>query len=325
MSLNQLYMEALIEERVIISKQGLDKKMTQQASDFMRLLLEKQMSNKIISFVNPDIFKPFKRVLIKDSTKFDLPESLSHSFPGFGRSASPTNACIQYEFDLKSPAIVDLDITPGRKNDSSDASDKTGNIESGNLIVRDLGYYSLSVLTAVEEANAFYLSKLCSKTKVYEFVYEDVYQELQMKKLYGTMKKNNTSQLEKEVFTGKEKMPVRLIVTLVPEQVKEERIRKREKENKKRGSKTTDEFKARAGLNLFITNVETEKLPSEAILQLYRLRWQIELVFKTWKSIFNLHTVHSMKVERFKCLLYSRLLFYMYLLGNGHAVPQQIV
>ena len=68
-------------------------------------------------------------------------------------------------------------------------------------------------------------------------------------------------------------------------------------------------------MNLFITNVKTGQLPLEAVLQLYWLRWQIELVFKTWKSIFNLHTVHSMKVERFKCVLYSRLFFYLYLLG----------
>ena len=88
-------------------------------------------------------------------------------------------------------------------------------------------------MRAVEEANTFYLSRLGSKTKVYELV-ENKYRELQMKKLYGTMKKNNTQQLEKEVFFGEEKMPVRFIVSLVPEQVKEERIRKREKENEKR-------------------------------------------------------------------------------------------
>lgn len=308
-SLNRLSIEAAIEEGLSISKQGLDNRMNERAAVFIRKLLEEQLSCQLQEKASSKLFESFTRVLIKDSTKFDLPAVLADSFPGFGGGASSANACIQYEFDLKSSEITDLDVTAGRKNDVSDASDKKGKIRSKDLIIRDLGYYSLNVLKSITESNAFYLSKLGSKTKVYEVAGEEI-RELEMNKLYRMMKKKGISRLEKDVLIGQqEQLPARLVVTSVPDEVREERIRKREKENKKKGYKTSDEYKARAGLNLFVTNVQENELSTEAILQIYRLRWQIELVFKTWKSIFGIHVVHKMKVARFKCILYARLLF----------------
>lgn len=308
LSLNQLCTESLEQEGLSISKQGLDNRMKKESADFISKLLEKQLSTQFSVLMKPDIFKPFERVLIKDSTKFDLPAVLAGVYPGFGGSASPANCCIQYEFDLKSTYIADLEVTPGRKNDAGDALDKKEEVKSGDLIIRDLGYYSLSSLKSIAESQAYYLSKLGQTTKVYELKGEE-YTELQMDKLYGRMKKNRITTMRKNVFLGSDKLPTNLIVTLVPDQVREERIRKRQKENKKKGFQTSDDYLARAGLNLFVTNVCQEKLTLETILKIYHLRWQIELVFKAWKSIFGIHIIHRMKPDRFKCVLYSKLLF----------------
>ncbi|MGL6106311.1 MAG: IS4 family transposase, partial [Romboutsia sp.] len=36
--------------------------------------------------------------------------------------------------------------------------------------------------------------------------------------------------------------------------------------------------------------------------------WQIEIMFKVWKSIFKISHVKKVKMERFKCFLYGRLI-----------------
>ena len=62
------------------------------------------------------------------------------------------------------------------------------------------------------------------------------------------------------------------------------------------------------GYNMFVTNAPKEQLPLEAVRYAYRLRWQIELVFKTWKSTFNIDKVKQMSIFRFECHLYATLI-----------------
>ena len=61
------------------------------------------------------------------------------------------------------------------------------------------------------------------------------------------------------------------------EEVWAERIRKAQIRAKRR---LTDEHKHRCRFGLFITNTTKEMLEASNIIQLYYLRWQIELVFK---------------------------------------------
>ncbi|APM38848.1 transposase [Clostridium kluyveri] len=44
------------------------------------------------------------------------------------------------------------------------------------------------------------------------------------------------------------------------------------------------------------------------IHEIYSLRWQVELIFKIWKSIFHISNVKPVKIERFKCQLYGKLI-----------------
>jgi IS4 transposase len=60
--------------------------------------------------------------------------------------------------------------------------------------------------------------------------------------------------------------------------------------------------------NLFVTNAEEDKLPMKKVLPLYRLRWQVELMFKNWKSVFSIHTLWKMKEARYITMLYIRLI-----------------
>ncbi|AIK38015.1 transposase DDE domain protein [Bacillus pseudomycoides] len=57
-----------------------------------------------------------------------------------------------------------------------------------------------------------------------------------------------------------------------------------------------------------MTNIPTEWVPKEKICDLYSLRWQIELLFKIWKSWFQIHRCKSIKQERLECHLYGQLI-----------------
>ena len=74
-------------------------------------------------------------------------------------------------------------------------------------------------------------------------------------------------------------------------------MRKTLKIHKKKGYQTSEEYKFMSRFNLFITNVPKETLPDEVVSVLYRMRWQIELIFKIWKSIFGIHLFTSCQVN----------------------------
>ena len=49
-------------------------------------------------------------------------------------------------------------------------------------------------------------------------------------------------------------------------------------------------------------------MPARSVWNLYRLRWQIELTFKIWKSICDIEKVKKVKKDRLECYIYSKLI-----------------
>lgn len=85
------------------------------------------------------------------------------------------------------------------------------------------------------------------------------------------------------------------------------RLKQLRKTSPKKGSKqSTDIKKQMCGYHIWITNAPKEYLPKESAREFYSLRWQIEIIFKIWKSILNIEKVTRMNIFRFECYLYGR-------------------
>jgi len=250
----------------------------------------------------------FNRVSIKDSTKFVLPEEYAAMMPGFGGVSSKSATCIQYEYDLKTGSILDINITPANRPDGRDAQETQDKVMPKDLVIRDLGYYATGVMAKFIEIGAFLISKLNTRTLVYQAM-DNTYKQLEFDQLYHWMEKHNLQQIEKQVYIGiKAKLPFRLIITRVPDEVFAKRMQKINKYNKQKGLTTSDDYAHRARFNLLITNIPEETIPTETIVAMYHLRWQIELIFKIWKSTFGIHTIGKMKYNRWLCILYAKLI-----------------
>ncbi len=307
-SLNALTIEVLSEHGVSISKQGIDKRFGKASVLFIKTVFERYLKSQIHkSGIEDGWLGHFNQVRIKDSTKFDIPEEFFEILPGSGGSASKAGVSIQYEFDVKSGNILDMTITSAKRPDSTDAKETIGNIQKGVLFIRDLGYFILKNLIRMEEVGAYFISRLNTNTNVYQEKKGQL-KELDFEAIYTYMKKTGIDRIEKKVVIGsKDKFPVRLTIELMPDDVYQKRIREINKKNKQKGCETSQEYKNRARFNLFVTNITLDMLPAQAITTLYKIRWQIELVFKVWKSTFGINKTRKMKYERWLCLLYAKL------------------
>jgi hypothetical protein len=107
----------------------------------------------------------------------------------------------------------------------------------------------------------------------------------------------------------KERLRCRLIAVRVPQEVanlRRQRIREKARDH---GREPSQEYLELQEWTIFITNCGEALLTWREVVVLYRARWQIELLFKLWKSHNRLaeRETHA-TVERQMAVLYAKLI-----------------
>jgi len=291
-----------------ITKQGIDLRFTTEAVNFIKKLVENALQEINVQSECYDFLKHYNQVRIKDSTSFQLPKDMADAYSGSGGAASKAAIKIQFEYDLKTGKILELELHPFIKQDQTNSIETLDKINALDLIIRDLGYINIEVIRGIKSRNAYFIARLMSGVNVYEKK-KDEFIKINFKDIYNYMQQNKLQAIEKEVYITEEKEFVRMIIELMPEEETNRRIQKAEKEAHKKGRQLGEEYKCRARLNIFITNISEEILDKIKIHKTYTIRWQIELIFKIWKSVGEIEKVKKMKVERFECYLYAKLLW----------------
>ena len=305
-----------------VSKQGMDKKFNNKAVQFIENLFEQYLKYQLSTDILPTkLAEKFKAVRIMDSTEFQVPAHLAAAFPGFNGAGTGACAHIQFEYDIISGVVKHLFLGNALVSDVKHAQAQLDTLNENDLVLRDLGYYTIDTYSEIEKRKAFYVSRL----KPYISIYErqgDVFKELTYQEIHKRLKKSTVRYLDLQVHIGKAiKHPVRLIASLLDESSAAKR-RKREKRAKRQ---LKDHDKPIHELNLFITNLTADVVSTEEVYELYKIRWQIELMFKTWKSILKIDSVRPMKASRLKCYLLSKLLWILVSLDISKTFKNRIL
>src|SRR5664280_2733024 len=135
--------------------------------------------------------------------------------------------------------------------------------------------------------------------------------------------------MEFNVFLGqKHRIPVRLVVYRLPSDVYRKRQKAAIKAAKRKGRGISLSYLKFLKYTFFITNVPATRWPMEAVGTIYRLRWQVELTFKHWKSLFQINVLKGTRPERILCLIYGRLIVILVVqrllaLASAQAVVEQ--
>lgn len=312
LSLRDISTDMMFESNISITKQSIDDRFNQYAVDFLTEVLSKTMENQFAGSISNQL-TTFKRVRIKDSTRFALPSAYKEKYTGHGGAThnSESMISIQFEYDLLTSDTMDLRLTSGVDNDQKDARDNTHDIKENDLFLRDLGYATIPFIKQIQANNAYYLNRVSPQTKIYHAHQPE--RELDLLACQKKMKKYNLPYLEYDVLLGKKaKLHCRLIVHPVDQNSYDNRIRKVTKQSKSCGHKVSEEYKTRAWLTLYITNANKSDLPTAIIKRIYGLRWQIELIFKVWKSQGRIAQIKEMKLYRFECQLLAKLIWLIY-------------
>lgn len=291
--------------RAKISRVALHLRFTAQAAEFLLACLKMVLEYSVCpARITPSALDVFKRVHIFDSSSWDINPSLKQVLPGSGGGASDANCKLQAGYEYKSGSLGFFAVTEGIKPDQAYSNRLVDFVEKDDLMLTDLGYFKLSVFQALTAKGVYFLSKLLIGTTLRNAGTSEKID------LGATLRSFVGNILEMNVIMGNDKhhVPCRLIGLRVTKQVANARRRKLRKEAEKKGRTPSKNHLALCNWTLFVTNASSEILPINIVLSLYRLRWQIELIFKQLKSVLRVHSSNTTKEYRLKCERYGKLI-----------------
>jgi len=289
---------------VEISKQGLDERMTQPAVDFLEGCLGKVLQRlQVRSGLAPEVVKQFSEVYLQDSTVQSLSSSLQELFPGSGGNAPEAALKIQVLFGLLSGNLIHVSLQTGRSSDAR-YMEHVGCLEKGSLLIQDLGFFNLEALRVVQDRDAFFLMRWRQDVAV--FLADSPATPLDMLRFLSTQ---TQAVAEYDVQVGSTaRLACRMIAVRLPQGVVDRRRQRLRRAAQRRGDTLSEHFLALCAWNVFLTNLSPQQLTVRQILACYALRWQVELIFKLWKSQAGLKYLAAKRIGRVLCELYAKLI-----------------
>ncbi len=172
----------------------------------------------------------------------------------------------------------------------------------GDLVIRDLGYLTSQVLAQFVEEQISFLTRHRHGINLYE--------PQSGKPLDLKAQLVSCGSLDRRVLLGPERAPMRLVALPVPEEVAHlRRHRAKTSAQRRRRSPPGARHLFLMGWNIFLTNVPVSLWPPKTLAAVYRLRWRIEIIFKTWKSHLGLRQLNCNTAVLLPLSVMTKLLF----------------
>lgn len=250
------------------------------------------------------ILDRFSSVILQDSSTLVLPDELKEEYPGCGGTYRGGKAALklQTEWDLRSGALTHMQIEPGKSPDGATTRQQARR-GPGSLRIADLGYFDLDVFEAMTQEGEYFLSRLQYTTALLE-------PDATVVDLAEWLPQQTGKFIDQPMLVGKGKrLPCRVIAWRLPKDQAARRRQKLRQEYKNTYGKEPSAIRlALCDWTILVTNVSNELLSPEEAVVLYRARWQIELLFKRWKSLGLIDLLQGATTVRQMVKVWARLL-----------------
>lgn len=244
-----------------------------------------QLSMKVLGFEAGAAFSEFNRLILQDGSSLALHQALADLFPGRFSAVSPAAVELHCTLDLLQDAPLVIALSPD--TDSEHAYRPEPESLRGDLWLADRGYLDLTYLRDIERHGGFFLvrGKAGLNPRIIDAYREDgqrlkACQDRELKAMGSKWPKRQRAELDVEWLIEGEPFRVRLIVRWNPE---------------------TKSF------DYLLTNLPKDRYPINIVCLGYKLRWQVELLFKEWKSYTNLHKFDTEKDNIAESLIWASL------------------
>lgn len=256
------------------------------------------------------LLQRFSGVFVEDCTSFALAPSLAEVYPGCGgsdeqgRDRAAMKAFVRME--LRQGNVTEISFLSGRHSDVRAGQEATP-LPAGALRLYDLGFFDTRVMADDTQRDVHWISRVPTGIFLKQ---ADTATNVEAQEISVWLQKQTANEVDCQVELGKETpLSCRLIAVRCPEEVRERRLRKLEQKARKDGRRPVSERqRIMGGWLVLITDLPVNELTIDEAWVLYRTRWQIELLFKLWKSHGGVHEWRGKKPDRVLCEIFAKLL-----------------
>ncbi len=291
-----------------VSRQALEQRLTPETTEMLKLTLD-AATTEILEVAGRrealPLLQQFSGIYVQDSTWITLPDELHETWKGQPKKNHPHKAALKLHlcFDVLTGRFQHFQLTDGMTADST-AAKAADPLPQGSLRLADLAYFSLDELEKLTENGIYWISRL----KANSYLADETGERLSLEKMLKAEDKNTFIRKSIRIGNQTKQLPVYLVAERLSQAETNKRrrsIRHRAKRKAKTPSKALLQL---AGWNLYITNIEPHQLTPKQIGVIAGIRWQIELIFKSFKSISKIHVSQSQKPYRILSEIYAKLI-----------------
>jgi len=315
-SFNQLAANLKRSEKKSMSRQGVHGRVDQTAVSFMiaatgQALKERWTEHKSICS------KAFKRVLVEDSSQAKTHVKNAEDFPGHGNGKGKTAGCkSDLAFDLLTGEPIFQTLHLATEQDRELGKDLVDLVEKDDLVLRDMGYFSVKEFDRIARRGAYWLSRLPVSVKVCD---------TDGRKLETILRGSKAQQVQFEARVTEGGHGARLLAVRAAPEVARERRRKRREKARELGKQPSKDMLLRDGWYLLITNIGEDLMDSSDLFKLYATRWQIEITFRAWKQSGQLIKAIGRDSNLFhlQCLVYAAIIILILIMKTASLLRRQ--
>ena len=279
-SLNQL--AASLKELLpaAMSRQSLHARFDIRSTAFLMVVLCDLMEQRFRPAVAALGGTGIRRILVEDSSGQVLPKANCDNFPAHGNHRGATAGVkIDFAFDLLSGSIVSHSLQAATEQDKTIGKDFVSEVRRGDLVLRDMGYFSLGEFAIIEAREAWWLTRLPLTTGV-TLANGDVLE----KRLKGSRREI----IDLVVFAGEQGKKCRLVAVRAAPEVVAARHSERREKARQSGKTPCAKGLVRDGWHIMLTNLGKDQASVGQLAAVYRARWAVEIQFRAWKQALNL-------------------------------------
>lgn len=235
------------------------------------------------------------------SYRLRIVDATTASIPG----SQGTDYRVHLGLDLGSFQIDRIEVTGAQGGESYS---RLG-IQAGDLILGDRGYCHRRGLAAVRQADADFVVRINWQNLPLE---DAQHQRLDLVELLESVEGSEAVEFELATVAVPSQaipsLPVRLIVVRKSPEAAEAERRRILREASRKGRTANPKTLKAAAFFFVLTSVPQPVLSAEKVLELYRLRWQIEMAFKRMKGLLHLGELPVKDPQRAHGYLCAKLL-----------------